>query len=520
MIENNEEKIYVSPKLQKALNIYSRALDNINKFAYNDIYLLSNGVLSRNPYGSDLLKNIFINKLSQKISRVRVFINIMYYYVKSFALFILWLIQKVFFNLSGYRQSKNSQPEKELILLDTFFVTKNIENNGFRDKAYLRGLDILFEDESIKFSYLPMFYGSKNPLDYRDLFRSLKKQQKIQQDYITDHEMLTMTDVFKIIKFIFCYPFHVMQLAKYIDNSLEVNLVIKNELLATLNQVTWPDYARYLLGRRVGKTAKKIKLISWCEYQTINKGLYKGIRETCDSVTIYGCQFFIQFGNWVNVKIPNSEIKYQVTPDIVLVNGTANIDETSLLDYKVGPSLRYKSIFQPVIESSLNHTYDVLVLLSYLSSESERMLKLISKSEFTDRAVGVKLHPALNPSTVKRLMRPSWEIVGGDLYEQLKKTNIVIVTASGTAVEAATMGKSVIIISNNEGLTTNPMLNLGKGVIWDFADTAAELSIIKDKLLNIRVKHPDKVSEISRRYKKLLFTDLSKTEILSQFDLL
>jgi hypothetical protein len=77
----------------------------------------------------------------------------------------------------------------------------------------------------------------------------------------------------------------------------------------------------------------------------------------------------------------------------------------------------------------------------------------------------------------------------------------------------------VIIISNKEGLTTNPMLNLGKGVIWDFADTSLELTLVINRLLNVRANCPDEVREISRRYKELLFNDLTKNEILSLFDL-
>lgn len=515
----DEAKPYASEKLKSALEQYSNAINKINLSAYKNIYLLSNGVLSRNPYINNLLTRLYKKdyKLSPNRFKNFVIFKLLSYYARSFVKLFSWLLQKFFFFLSGYRSSKLNKSIDGLVLIDTYFVVGNLKQNGYRDKACLSGLDDILEKYEKEYSYLPIFYGEKNPFKYISIFNGLKKSDA---DYITDYELLKLTDVVKIITFIIAYPFCVIRLANSLDVSDKVVALVKNELLITTNQITWDCYARYLVGRRIGEKTNGAKLISWCEYQSIQKNLYKGIHETNNSIKIFGCQFFLRFGDWVNIDIPNSEVDLGLAPDVVLVNGRSGISKNSKIPHKLGISLRNKKIFQ--IKNKNQHDETELfpiILLSYLESESKRLLQLIAESSYKDKKLYIKAHPALNLASLKPFIQQEWVVVDGDLYDRLEDANIVIVTASGTAAEAVAIGKTVIIIGNPKGITTNPLLSLGKGMIWDVAETAQDMTYVVNALLRYRVDHKESILLLSEQYKNLLFNHATEDDVLDMFDL-
>jgi len=518
---NNKDvnKLYLPEDQRISIEKYNQSLNEVNKLAYKDIYLLSNDSLSRNAIRSGLLNKIHSNVNLQKDKSYKFifFRKICNYYLRSCVSFFLWILQKVAFLLSGFKSKSLASNNKTLTLIDTFFVTSNLQKNNYKDKAYLKGLDDILERNKIKYSYLPVFYGVQNPFKYFSIFRGFKKNNI---DYITDHELLTIKDIWKLLNFIVMYPFHVLYLAKGLNKQDMVTMAIKEELFSTLDQVTWRGYARYLTGRRISMKSEKINLISWCEYQTVNKNLYKGIREGNGEVKIFGCQFFVQFGCWVNINIPDSEIEFGITPDLILANGPGYLKKNTNIEHRIGISLRYKRLFESTVEV-LKDESDLkpIVLLSYVAEESQSVLKLLSQSEYATERVYVKAHPALSLLSIKSLINSNWDFIDGDLYDCLENVNLVIVTASGTAVEAASMGKSVIIIGNLGAVTWNPMLNLGRGEIWDVAESAEELSTIKTSLMSYRITNPDKVYKLACDYKKLLFNDATDAEVLDMFEL-
>ncbi|TWX54054.1 hypothetical protein [Colwellia hornerae] len=513
-----ESKIYTSEKLKSALNRFSNAINKINVFAYRQVYLLSNGVLSRNPYINKLLGRFYEDSFTSSVdqSYILLLAKLLSYYMKSFAKFFVWLLQKFFFSLSGYKSSNLNKHTEGLVLIDTYFVVPNLKRNDYRDRAYLRNLDLILEKHGKEYSYLPIFYGEKNPFKYISIFNAFKKNNV---DYITEYELLNLADICKITWFILTYPFVVLRLAKNLETSDKDVALVKDELLLTIDQITWGSYARYLVGRRVGEKVKDSKLISWCEYQSIQKNLYKGLRDKNKSIKIFGCQFFLRFGDWVNIDIPNSEVDSGIAPDLILVNGRAAMVNDSKVPHKLGASLRNKPMFGIANNNNNKSELFPILLLSYLEGESKRLLQLIGDSGYKNKKVYVKAHPTLNLASLKPYISNHWIIVEGDLYDRLEDANIVIVTASGTAAEAVVIGKSVIVIGDPNGITTNPLLNLGKGKIWDIAETSEEVTNVAKKLLEYRVSNEEIVSQLSEKYKSLLFIDATDEDILAMFDL-
>jgi hypothetical protein len=518
---NNKDanKLYLPDDQKISIDKYNQSLNEVNKLAYKDIYLLSNDTLSRNSIRSGLLNKIHsnANPPERKGYKSIFFMKICNYYLRSCISFFLWILQKVAFIISGYKSESLTNKTKTFTLIDTFFVTANLQKNHYRDKAYLKGLDDILERNNVKYSYLPVFYGTQNPFKYFSIFRGFKKNNI---DYITDYELLTFKDIWSILNFIVQYPFHVLSLTKRLNKNDIITRSIKEELFHSLDQVTWRGYARYLTGRHIANKSDKVNLISWCEYQSINKNLYKGIREGNGEVKVFACQFFIKFGCWVNIDIPDSEIEFGITPDLILVNGSSYLKESTNIEHRIGISLRYKKLFESKVNILKNESnLKPMVLLSYVEEESRGILNLMSKSEYADESIYVKAHPALPLFTIKSMIRPNWNFIEGDLYDCFKDVNLVIVAASGTAVEAVAMGKTVIIIGSLGGIIWNPMLNLGKGEIWDVAETAHELSTIKSTLINYRLNNPENIHILACNYKEMLFNDATDTEVLDMFEL-
>jgi hypothetical protein len=95
----------------------------------------------------------------------------------------------------------------------------------------------------------------------------------------------------------------------------------------------------------------------------------------------------------------------------------------------------------------------------------------------------------------------------------------VITTGSGTAVEAVAVGVSVIIINSQTNLTSNPLIDFGKGEIWDEVNTEEELLTKLSQLQEFRKNNLDRIDEISKFYKDNFFVEPTEENILRVFEL-
>ena len=77
-----------------------------------------------------------------------------------------------------------------------------------------------------------------------------------------------------------------------------------------------------------------------------------------------------------------------------------------------------------------------------------------------------------------------------------KNAKIVIGTASGTAVEAVSCGISVVIIASKDNLTANPLIEVGKGKIWDIVYDIKDLEIVINNLLKYREENKIEIEKV------------------------
>ena len=106
------------------------------------------------------------------------------------------------------------------------------------------------------------------------------------------------------------------------------------------------------------------------------------------------------------------------------------------------------------------------------------------------------------------------------IYKLFETAKIVISAASGTLVEAASLGIPVISIKNPRRFDfDNSLPEYGKGMIWEEAGSPEELLDGIHKLENIMNKEPEEVKAIASKYKDMFFSEPTEESIIKAFDL-
>jgi hypothetical protein len=491
-------------------------LSSVNQTAYKNIYLLSNEVLSKNPFSNSFLKRFLKRENPDQPDTLTVFSRLLTYYLKSFIYFGIYMLFFAAFHISRLKYAVNSL-SKELIVIDTFFLMDEIERNGDYEDPYFAGLKEILDRLGKDYVYLPVFYTTKNPVRLFKTFRLLKRN-KI--PVLTEYQLLSVGDLFRLFYFILKYPIDVLIFARDIEENTYEAKLLEAELIDNLRFTTFLKFSRCLQGRKIALLAfEKIKLISWFENQTIDKNLYKGIREFGNKVRIYGAQPFI-FSNFVlNILADEHEVKIGIVPDKIIASGSYFIPRNSSLNFAVGPSFRYKKIFTTVLDKKNRN--NILVLLPYFPEDAENILNLLNRADLSTWDVTIKFHPALQTKKFKHLMPADSGIVSNDLYELFKTAKIAIGAATGTLIEAACLGIPVIHINGIQGFNYNPLPVYGKGIIWDEAANTAEIEKLLIKFENTLndVDESDRIKKIAGEYKAMFFCEPTDENIIKAYEL-
>lgn len=492
-------------------------LSKLNSVAYKDIYLLSNPVLSKNPFQSEFINKSLLGEKATKIDYFKLTVKLVLYYLKSFFYFMLYLIQFVLFKFAKYKNDIVSD-RKQIVIIDTYFIIDEILNSGFHTEIYFPQLERVLKDRRKQFAYLPVFYGTKNPFKLYKVLKIIKSQQV---PAITEYQLYSLSDILSLLIFIIVYPFHVMSFLLRIEkiSSNKIKL-IRNEIIETLDHVVFNGYSRYLQGRAISKLPfHKIKCISWYENQIIDKNLYKGLRRKDDKVTIYGAQLFLWPEAILNIHPDESEKAFGIVPDKIIVNGQYYIPLKTKLNYLVGPSLRYRHIFEE--QPRKPKKYAILVLLPYLENEINNIINILKTTDdklMLDNLF-IKFHPATNKKQFAKLLPSSAKVVDWELKKIFESTKIVIGNSSGALVEAVSKSIPVIVIKNQNTLNFNYLAEMGKGIIWDYVHDRKELKQLLKFFRNNVISNEKEIREIAEWYKKNLFSEPTTNNIIKAFDL-
>lgn len=484
---------------------------NINKSLYSDMSHIVNPTLSRNPYMSNFLDYYLENKKMEEITIFKKCKLLLKYYAQFYIRFTFYFVKYFIYNIF----SKKLIDEKSDYIIDVNFIVKNIiEKNEYED-TYFKDLDLKLEN----FGFTPIYLVKSfigNEFNLYEFYKMIKVLNISNKKIMTEFDLLGYTDLIKIFCYANIYPFKLISLKfKTGDSFVDKVMMISN--IEALNSSAFTRFVRYYTGIKLAKLFKSTQIISNCEYKCHDKIFYKGIKDTNKNIFIYGCQFFIDYPVWLNTKIPKEEEKFKVTPNVVLTNGIIDLDKHGI-NTKKGVSLRYDFLFNNKIY--LNISKQILILLSFEKTISKHILEICSKSKILkDYEVIVRPHPVLNIEELKDVIPKDWLIDSQSLLEkQFEESSLVIVSGSGTAMEAAVKGKSVVVIGSKDTFVTNPLsYETGKGVLWEEAYSPNELDESISILMDARKNKMEDIKLLADEYLNQYFIEPNEENIKQCF---
>ena len=76
------------------------------------------------------------------------------------------------------------------------------------------------------------------------------------------------------------------------------------------------------------------------------------------------------------------------------------------------------------------------------------------------------------------------KITNRNVYDLFPTTALVIGSASGSLAEAIACGVSVLVVGREDELLTNPLVDMGKGKMWDIAVNTFEVQTKAQKTIS------------------------------------
>jgi len=476
-------------------------IDKIKLNSKWDIYTIINPTLVKNPYASEFPKNYFLGE-NKSHNKIVCFIkNSLKYYVKNFYLFFSYLVANILYKIY-YKKIRHNNIK---IIIDTFGIVDKTKKEKKFSENYLTGIYEIFEKYNSDYTILLRPYQvGKNPFKLVKFFKIISKDKR---DFIFEYELFGYKDFFILLKLILYYPFKTLRLLQK-ENSYE-DKVFNNALIADINNFSFDSLSRYILGKNISKIDTLEKIYSWSEFQVIERSFNYAIRKSNSNIELIALQFYLNYETYFNAYVDDLDYDMLSSPHKVLVNGKYYIQQREKVIYDTGVSLRYKKIFD---FEGIKEEKNILLLGSYIENDTKYMLESVKDFE----NIIFKNHPAVD---IKKfgILPKNITVSNENIYKLFENAKLVIGTASGTCVEAVVCGISVIVIASQDNFTANPLVEMGKGKIWDIAFDKNEIKDIYDKLMKYRKSNMKEIEKIANWYKEKFFSPLSNDNIIKTF---
>ena len=498
---NSEE---LDKKYNEKIDIFHSYIDNIKRKSKWDIFNIINPTLIKNPYVSEFPKNFFANNNIKANKFVLFLIKSIKFYAKEYYLYMSYLISIILFKIY-FKKIVNT--DKEYIGIDIFFLADNIIKDDKFNEKYFTGLYEVLNKYKKDYIFFPRLYGiGKNPFKLIKLFKILSKDKR---NFLFEFEVISSLDFLKLFFIILIYPFKTLRLLQK-ENS-KVDKLFNNEFIRDIHSVGFDAFTRYIYGKNIARLLNITKVYSWSEFQVVERAFNYGIRKENKNINLIACQFYINYETYFNAYVDDLDYDMLSSPHKVLVNGSYYIKQKEKVIYDIGVSLRYKDIF---IFNGIQKEKDILLLGSYIISETQYMIDSITDI----KNIVFKSHPVVDIKQFRNLSN-NIRTTNENIYKLFENTKLVIGTASGTSAEAVACGISVIIIASQENLTANPLVDYGKGKIWDIAFSKDAVIILYNKLLKYRQNNKEEIKKIASWYKDNFFVEPTEENIVKAFEL-
>lgn len=477
----------------------------------DDIYSVVNTTLTLNPNTSNFPEE-FLFKRYRKENKLKLFIfNIAKFYALSMCR-VLSFVQTLLYYRVLYSKPRNNIDEST-VNLDVFFLVDKIVKEGEFHENYFSSLYKTLEKKNVDFVFIPRLFGlSLNPIKtHRQLKSFFNVINNSNYDFLFEHDFFKFRDLISLNWMITCYPFKTLRF-KVKERNLEDRIFNKN-LLKDIGSQSIVPFTRYIFGKHVSKLKNLNKIYSWSEFQSLERSFNYAIRKN-GATKVYACQFNARSSVYFSSYIRDRDELAGYAPHRVYVNGKNYLLEENSVDYRLGVSLRYRNIFYYDLKKNSNSSKALL-----LGSFSHSKNKLILNWARDMRDLTFKGHPSSCTESLENYMPKKCNIVNGNIYDLFPKVGVVIGVASGSLLEAVACGISVIVLGKKDELIFNPLVDFGKGRIWDIAFSKVELESKYRELLSYRMENQDELHAIANWYRDNFFIEPTEEAITRIFEI-
>ena len=474
-----------------------------------DIHSIINTTLVINPYITNFPKDFLLDNF-KKENKLKLFIfhSVKFYFFNVIR--FIFFIQIFFYHKLLYKKPKHDISKHDLIL-DIYVLVDGVIKEGKFNDNYFPALYPILKKNKIKHMFIPRLYGlSSNPFKLHQQLKSFFQViNKDTNNFLFEAELLSVKDFFQLAWLILYYPFKT--LSQLVKEKNQQDASFNSHLLRDISKQQFDAFSRYIFGKNIAKISDISKIYSWSEFQVIERAFNYAIRKNSD-IKVYACQFLVSYPVYFNMHVQDVDEFNGSAPHKVLVNGSYYLLEREKVDYQLGVSLRYQEIFE---YQSQNLGSNVILLGSYFINETMNMLKLVSNLD----AVIFKGHPAIDVDIFRDVMGKNIKVTNENIYNLFPETALIIGSATGSLAEAVACGVSVVVVAQENELITNPLVDMGKGKMWDIAFNAIEVEQKIKKLLEFRNKNMDEIKVIATWYKDNFFIEPTEENIVRAFEL-
>jgi hypothetical protein len=426
--------------------------------------------------------------------------------------------------ISAYRTKHKcgdkSATTQKLAIINTFLLDSSLSDEGFFQDFYFPFLHEYLADNDYQVFVHPVLHGFQ--FNYFSIYRRMRQSNA---HFIIREDFLKLSDYLSVLRYVVdAFRFNIstsqfrgFDLSALLKEEQQRNGADSSSMLACLIHRFW---------LRLGQQGLKPEIIiDWYENQVIDKALITGARQAFPQAKIIGAQIFLHSLNCLNTMPIQSEVDYQMVPDILLETSEhqCSIARSFTKDIPCHPaaSLRYAYIFHetmPPGQTALREpTSTIMVLLPYDMIESMEMLEMVKGGLDRirrDVRLAIKCHPCYFPQTLKRSFgERDWpdrfEFYQGSIRQALKSAAVVISANSSTMAEAAALGIPVIFLGRKTVLSQNMLVGLTTNLVTE-CFTEDELVEAINKYLEPTLEEIKRYLHEGEKIRKLLFSPVNE----------
>lgn len=496
------KEIYEAYTLKK--EVFHQYIYSVKQKVAPHFFTIMNPTLIQNPYVSIFPKNFFFDTSKTRHYSILFVNTLVKYLFLSISQLLIYSVSFVFYKI--YFKKKVHASRK--ILVDVFSLVDSVNRTNRFQETYLSAIYPIFERYSIDYTFLLRLYGiGKNPFKLIKFFQILSRDK---HDFLLEFELLTPKDFLEIFWLILIAPLHTLKLLQ--PKKTRVDEIFNEALIEDIASISFESFTRYIFGKKIARISSVKTIYSWSEFQVVDRVFNFGVRSVNDKIKLIACHFYLNYETYFNAYVDDLDYDMLTSPHEVLVNGPYYLLSRNKVMYKQGVALRYQGVFE--FSGIKNETY-TLILGSYIIEDTKKMLECVQCLN----EVQFKHHPVMMKNEVLNALLTNIKVVNDNIYTLFENTKLVITTASGTAVEAVACGISVIIIASEDNLTANPLVDYGKGKIWDIAFDTKDIIAIYERLISYRNYNKHEIQEIAMWYKENFFIEPTEANIVKAFEL-